>query len=236
MTLANGSRIISLPGDEKTIRGYSGVKLLVIDEAARVPDELYYSVRPMLAVSGGRLAALSTPFGKQGWFYKEWHNGSGWQRVRITAEECPRIPREFLEQEKRSLGADWYAQEYGCVFIDACGAPQLRALAISPKGDVIAVGTRSGMVRLYDVATRQQVAVLSGHMGVGGMAFSPDGLRIVTGGESLRLWEAKTGRAILTVGHHPPGISSVAFSPDGWKILTSNNQDVRIWDATPLKK
>src|SRR6516164_992753 len=49
MTLANGSRVVSLPGDEETIRGYSGVTLLVIDEAARVPDDLYFSVRPMLA-------------------------------------------------------------------------------------------------------------------------------------------------------------------------------------------
>src|SRR5581483_1033455 len=57
MELANGSRIISLPGDEETIRGYSDVTLLVIDEASRVPDALYYSVRPMLAVSRGRLMA-----------------------------------------------------------------------------------------------------------------------------------------------------------------------------------
>jgi hypothetical protein len=60
---ANGSRIVSLPGDESTIRGYSGVALLVIDEAARVDDNLYRAVRPMLAVSRGRLVALSTPFG-----------------------------------------------------------------------------------------------------------------------------------------------------------------------------
>ena len=63
-----GSRIISLPGDEKNIRGYSGVTLLVIYEAARVSDVLYRSVRPMLAVSKGRLVCLSTPFGKRGWF------------------------------------------------------------------------------------------------------------------------------------------------------------------------
>src|SRR5207245_11315659 len=66
LELVNSSRIVSLPGTESTIRGYSGVRLLIIDEAARVPDDLYYSVRPMLAVSGGRLVALSTPFGKRG--------------------------------------------------------------------------------------------------------------------------------------------------------------------------
>lgn len=71
LELTNGSRIVSLPGKEGTIRGYSGVKLLVVDEAARVPDALYYSVRPMLAVSGGRLVCLSTPFGQRGFFYQE---------------------------------------------------------------------------------------------------------------------------------------------------------------------
>src|SRR5208282_1075770 len=100
--LANGSRIVSLPGDEKNIRGFSGVALLVIDEAARVLDSLYCSVRPMLAVSRGRMVALSTPYGKRGWFHDEWHGAGEWQRVRITAPECPRITAEFLAEEKRA--------------------------------------------------------------------------------------------------------------------------------------
>src|SRR5499426_2764258 len=65
---ANGSRIVCLPGKEQTIRGFSGVSLLVVDEASRVPDELYYAVRPMLAVSGGRIVLLSTTFGRRGHF------------------------------------------------------------------------------------------------------------------------------------------------------------------------
>jgi len=70
LELENGSRIVSLPGKQDTVRGFSGVRLLVVDEAARVPGELYYAVRPMLAVSGGRLLALSTPFGTRGWWYE----------------------------------------------------------------------------------------------------------------------------------------------------------------------
>src|SRR3712207_4613070 len=49
LELDNGSRIITLPGTEKTIRGFSGAALLIVDEAARVDDALYYAVRPMLA-------------------------------------------------------------------------------------------------------------------------------------------------------------------------------------------
>lgn len=122
LTLSNGSRIVSLPGDEGTIRGYSGVSLLVIDEAARVPDALYYAVRPMLAVSKGRLVCLSTPFGKQGWFHDAWFSASPWERVRITADQCPRISPEFLAQEQRDIGPRWFAQEYCCSFEDMIGA------------------------------------------------------------------------------------------------------------------
>ena len=113
---ANGSRLAALPGKEGTVRGFSGVSLLVIDEAARVPDALYCAVRPMLAVSGGRLAALSTPFGKRGWFHDEWHAAEAWHRVRVAAADCPRIPAAFLEQERRSMGPRWFKQEFECSF------------------------------------------------------------------------------------------------------------------------
>jgi hypothetical protein len=122
MELANGSRIISLPGEEGTIRGYSDVDLLVIDEASRVPDDLYRAVRPMLAVSRGRLVCLSTPFGQRGWFHDEWERGEGWERTRITALQCPRISQEFLREEERSLGQRWFSQEYLCSFEEAVDA------------------------------------------------------------------------------------------------------------------
>ena len=122
LTLRNGSRVVSLPGNESGIRGYSDVALLIIDEAARVPDEFYRSVRPMLAVSQGRLVALSTPFGKRGWFFDEWTGGNDWRRVRITAAECPRIDAEFLEQERQAMGERWFNQEYCCSFEDSVDA------------------------------------------------------------------------------------------------------------------
>jgi hypothetical protein len=122
MHLANGSRIEALPGSERTIRGFSGASLLILDEAARVDDGLYYAVRPMLAVSGGSLMMLSTPFGKRGVFYEEWTSEAGdssaWERYIVTASECPRIPLRFLEEERKTLGAWWFAQEYECRFMD----------------------------------------------------------------------------------------------------------------------
>ena len=117
LELSNGSRIVSLPGTEKTIRGYNGVSLLLLDEAALVDDDLYRSVRPMMAVSNGRLIALSTPRGKRGFFYEAWENGGPtWERYRVTADECPRISKAFLEEEIDALGLRYYEQEYFCTF------------------------------------------------------------------------------------------------------------------------
>jgi hypothetical protein len=116
LELTNGSRVVSLPGEEGGIRGYSGVGLLVLDEAARVPDELLAAVRPMLAVSKGRLVALSTPFGKRGWFWQEWEGEGEWERVKVTADQCPRISAEFLAAERQALGERWFRQEYECSF------------------------------------------------------------------------------------------------------------------------
>jgi hypothetical protein len=134
LELANGSRVVSLPGTEANVRGFSAVGMLLIDEAARVEDALYAAVRPMLAVSRGRLVALSTPFGARGWFHDEWVGPGSWERVRITAPECPRIPETFLDEERRALGERWYKQEYLCSFEAAIGAVfdhELAAAALS---------------------------------------------------------------------------------------------------------
>ncbi len=116
MEFSNRSRIEALPGTEKTIRGFSGTALLILDEAARVSDELYFAVRPMLAISGGALMMLTTPYGKRGVFYEEWTGGRGWERYEVTAEECPRISPEFLEEEREALPSWVYRQEYQCSF------------------------------------------------------------------------------------------------------------------------
>jgi tRNA(Met) C34 N-acetyltransferase TmcA len=118
--MENGSRILALPGTEKTVRGYAKADLVVIDEAARVEDELIAAVRPMMATTegGGRLIALTTPAGKRGWFFEAWTGTQDWHRVRVTAEDCPRISKEFLAEELRELGAQRFSEEYGLAFLD----------------------------------------------------------------------------------------------------------------------
>lgn len=130
---ANGSRIFALPGKESTVRGYSGADLVVIDEASRVPNDLYYAIRPMLAVSNGQIVLLSTGWGKRGFFHDIWTGGNeygwqwpwkenspddNWERYSVPGPECPRITPEFLEQEKSKMPDWFYKQEYLCDFAE----------------------------------------------------------------------------------------------------------------------
>jgi hypothetical protein len=118
LALPNGSRIVGLPGSEATVRGFSAVSMLLIDEAARVDDRLYRALRPMLAVGDGDLWVMSTPWGKRGFFYEIWANGGAdWERHAAKATECGRIKSEFLEEERRAMGNRWVEQEYLCEFV-----------------------------------------------------------------------------------------------------------------------
>ena len=119
LLLPNGSRIVGLPGRESTVRGFSNPSLLLIDEASRVPDAMYDALRPMLATGNGDLWLMSTPFGRRGFFWREWERGGDlWTRIAVTGPECSRISKEFLEEE-RTKGDRYFSQEYLCQFVSS---------------------------------------------------------------------------------------------------------------------
>ncbi len=120
--LSNGSRIVSLPGDPDTVRGYSAPKLVITDEAAYVSDAMQAAIAPMLAVSQGRQIDMSSPNGRRGYFYENWVNGEGIERIKIIGRECPRIGAEFLDKMLQKLGPMMFAQEFEGEFIDAASS------------------------------------------------------------------------------------------------------------------
>lgn len=119
LEMENGSRIISLPGSEKTNVGYSA-DLVIIDEAARTPAELVESMLPVVAVTGGSVIALTTPKGARGWFYSLWTNPDVedvWERYQVTADSCPRITDDIIREARFTRGERHVQQEYYCSFI-----------------------------------------------------------------------------------------------------------------------
>lgn len=118
LALENGSRVLSLPGTEGTTRGYANVKLLVIDEAAKVDDEIFYAVLPMVA-SDGVIMALSTPAGQRGWFY-DLHQDpmNGWERHKITVHESRQWDARRIAESRASMASFAFAADCECVFGD----------------------------------------------------------------------------------------------------------------------
>lgn len=154
LELANGSRIVCLPDSQEGVVGFSAPRLIVIDEGARVSDELYKSVRPMLATSSGSLLTLSTPFGNQGWFFGIWDESAEgrakraklnepWRRTPVPADQIPRITPEFLADERVELGERWYRQEYELRFLDQVDAVFAQAIIEGARG--------SGIEPLFDM-------------------------------------------------------------------------------------
>ncbi|MDZ4797090.1 MAG: terminase family protein [Bryobacteraceae bacterium] len=118
----NGSRIVGLPAGAK-VRGVSAVNLLIVDEAAEVPDEAYHAVTPMLATTAGKGAGgqwlISTPMGKRGFFWQTWaEGGDGWTRLSVPASEIPRINPAWLESQRLAKGELRFRQEFCCEFLD----------------------------------------------------------------------------------------------------------------------
>lgn len=118
LALANGSRIVSLPGSEGGIRGFAGVDLLILDEAARVDDDVFASCLPMVA-SAGQIVALSTPWGRRGWFFER-HDDvtSGWERHKVTCYESEQYSPARIGEVRDALGSFVFASDYECVFGD----------------------------------------------------------------------------------------------------------------------
>ena len=136
--LPNGSTMVGLPCSAPTIRGFTA-DLLVMDEAAFIPDLVYAASRPMLAASGGDLVVMSSAHEPVGFFWEIMtrERGASWERTTVRAADVSRFSKEFLTEERQELGEDAYAREYECSFGDAeSGVFQRRTAERALKEDV----------------------------------------------------------------------------------------------------
>jgi hypothetical protein len=117
LVLPNLSRIVCLSDVPDNVVGISGPGLIVIDEAARVSENLIVALIPMLAASNGHLWVLSTPYKQTGFFYEAWHRNSDlWTRFLVTAENCARISPDFLAEARIHIGDTQFRREFLCEF------------------------------------------------------------------------------------------------------------------------
>ena len=116
--VATAAASSACPARKRPSAATPSVSLLIIDEAARVPDDLYRAVRPMLAVSDGRLICLSTPYGKRGFFYEAWANGGDdWPRDRgARRAACRASPPTSWSRNGGSWASRGSARNICCSF------------------------------------------------------------------------------------------------------------------------
>ena len=124
LELSNGSIVEAVPAVERTTRGYS-VDLLIVDEAAAVPDADYFAILPALIATRGEQLILSTARGKRGFYFETYTSASeaGWYEKTIRSDQVPdRIHAEDLEAFRKSMPAEFFEQEFLCRFLDTEGS------------------------------------------------------------------------------------------------------------------
>ena len=141
---------------------------------------------------------------------------------------------QFWNSEMHQLIGKWQGH------LDA-----VRSLSVSNDGKLIAAagGTSGaeGETRIWEVATNREILVLKGEHSdsVNGVAFSPDGSKLVTGSsdKTIKLWDLKTGKVVATGKDHSDAVWGVAWSADGKRIASCGaDKSVKIWDALSLKR
>jgi len=117
----NRSEIIALPASENLLRGFTA-HMIIVDEASFVPEELITQVVfPMISTTDGYAIFLSTPWGREHFFYRAFMDPA-YSVHRVKSSECPLIKPEFLEEMRRNMTEDAYRMEYEAEFVEAASA------------------------------------------------------------------------------------------------------------------
>ena len=115
--------------------------------------------------------------------------------------------------------------------------PGAQALAFTPAGDLLAVGSADGTVRIFDVKSNKLVGRFAGHpVELTSLEFSPDGRRLLTTGRDadVRLFSVPSGRLLATLPGHGGLVSDASFSPDGRWIAAAFPTTIGIWAMDDL--
>ena len=116
----------------------------------------------------------------------------------------------------------------------------INAMAFSPDSRVLATGSIDKTVELWEVATGNKLATLTGQTGwIQSVSFSPDGRGLAAGGSdgTIKLWSVPSGRELASLVGPSDVVWAVAFNPNG-HVLASGSDDgtIKFWDVDTGKE
>jgi WD40 repeat protein len=188
---------------------------------------------------GRYLASGAGKFGVSG-EAKVWDLTAPGTGATLTGVRRTILALSFSPDGRRATGVDdsggivvWDVSTAGEVWHrDGIAETQGRA-AYRPDGGLLAMGSSAGRVELLNPDNGDLVRVLTDRgSSVESVAFTPDGLRLATGGAQVTLWDIGTGQPALTL---PGSAAGLTFTPDGQRLIGCEHVGIlRTWDATPL--
>lgn len=116
LELGNGSRLISLPGSDATVVGYSPAMILV-DEAAETSSDLIEALMPSVAATKGSIIALTSAKAASGWFHTLWTRPDVtkvWETHTATAEQSSLITQDIIDEALATRGPRYVQREFFC--------------------------------------------------------------------------------------------------------------------------
>jgi Terminase large subunit, T4likevirus-type, N-terminal len=118
LELANGSRLVSLPGSDATVVGYSPAMIL-LDEAAETSSDLIEALMPSVAATRGAIIALTSAKAASGWFFELWSRPDRdliWEAHTATANDSSLISDDFVHEQRITRGDRYVRREFYCQF------------------------------------------------------------------------------------------------------------------------
>lgn len=186
-------------------------KVMVFDTALRMVHRTFVTPTQVSAIAFSADGKIMAAAG---------HNGTVWLWDTSSWEE--------IAHWRDSAGVG-----YGSILFLPGGQVGEQAGGLS---DILATGSRSGRIDLWDVRTHVLTRQLHGHISlVTFMALSPDGRTLASASfdHSIKLWDTGTGRELRTLCRDEEWIYALAFSPDGNTLASGGLSKVlRLWEAS----
>src|SRR5581483_8045951 len=173
---------------------------------------------------------------------RHWHTRTGQQRAWHFLSDLETLWTFRDDARVLASGSDdlslWDVDTGG--LLTALSLPSwATALAFGRDSTFVATGHDDGVVRLWNVVTREQVGEFRRHdRPVSALAFSPDGTRLASAAEDklICLWETAEGRLHGTLEGHTDRIQALAWHPDGRHLVSAGwDTTARVWDTSTLQ-